>query len=365
MFKQTFAAFVTISGLSGAAAAQTDAAPAPQTAVDQALAARTCALPKIAATVPLQPIASSGLMTVAVAINGTTKQFLLDIGMNPTEISQQAVTDLGLPANHKGTELLQYGRGASSSAPYLGPQVSIYDVRDGAGAGALQDSVRLRSFAIGDATTHNMQLRVSKDIDMGRSEPYDGLLTGDFLKQYDIELDFGGRKAVFLTPTGCADSDQSVLWPHSHVTTLPVTVADDGKLQVQMRVKGNLIHGEIDTSSPYTVMRRDIAELMLGLKPDTDMMPYGSLKDGMGQPVYAVRVPQIVFPGFTAVNVTVLIETNSLIRKQDKEKALGSKAQLTDARLPDFTIGMDVLQHLHMYTMPDQGKIYVTVAEAS
>jgi hypothetical protein len=207
-----------------------------------------------------------------------------------------------------------------------------------------------------------MQLRVSEDIDMGRSEPYDGLLTGDFLKQYDLELDFEEHKAVFLTPTGCTDPDQAVLWPHLHVTTLPVTVADDGKLQVQMTINGHLIHGEIDTSSAYTVMRRDIADLMLGLKPGADMAPYGDLKDGLGQPVYAVRVPHIVFPGFTAFNVTVLIETNGLIRKQDREKVLGSNAQLANARIPDFTIGMDVLQHLHLYLMPGENRIYVTAA---
>ena len=354
MFRQAFAAVVAASALCGGAAAQstaTDAAPP-----------RTCDLPKIAATVALQSITSSDLMTVPIAINGAPKRFLLDIGMNPTEISQQAVTDLHLPANPKSTELLQFGSGAPFAAPYQGLDVSIYDVRDGAGGGALQTRVRLRSFSIGDAATRNMSLRVSKDVDMGQSEPYDGLLTGDFLKQYDIELDFKGRKAVFLTPTRCTDPDQIVFWPHSHVTTLPVTVAGDGKLQVQMRVKGHLIQGEIDTSSAYTVMRRDIAELMLGLKAGADMMPYGSLEDELGQPVYAVKVPQIAFPGFTALNVTVLIETNSLIHHRDREKILGSNAQFADARIPGFTIGMDVLQHLHLYVVPAQKRIYVTEA---
>lgn len=354
MFRQTSAAIVALLTLNATAAGQ-DAA--------LSTAARTCALPKIAATVALKQLPGSDLMLVPVEINHTSKQFLLDIGMNPTEISQRAVTDLGLPASPKGTELLQCGSGCSGMAPYQGSQVSIYDVRDGAGEGALQANVRLGSFGIGDATTRNMQLRVSKDIDMGRSEPYDGLLTGDFLKRYDIELDFGRRKAVFLTPTGCTDPDQVVLWPHSDVTILPVTVADDGKLQVEMTVRGHLIHGEIDTSSPYTVMRRDIAELMLGLKTNADMMPYGDLKDGLGQPVYAVRVPRIAFPGFTAGNVTLLIETNSLIRKRDREKVLGSNARFADARIPDFTIGMDVLQHLHMYVVPGQAKVYVTAAE--
>ena len=353
MHRLAFTASVAFLGLNFATGWAASAEP---------MAERTCGLPKVAASIALKPLAGSDLMLVPVSINGVAKQFLLDVGENSTEISQQAVTDLGLPANPKATELLQCGSGCNGVASYLGPQVPIYDVRDGAGAGALQTTVRLRSFAIGDAVTHDMRLLVSEDRDMGRSEPYDGLLTGDFLKRYDIELDFETQKAVFLTPTGCTDPDQVILWPHSRVTTLPVTVARDGKLQVEMMVKGHLIHGEIDTSSPYTVMRRDIAELMLGLKPDADMKPYGDLKDGLGQPVYAVRVPQIAFPGFTAQNVTMLVETNGMARKQDHAKVLGSNAQFADQRIPDFTIGMDVLRHLHLYAVLGQGKIYLTPA---
>ena len=342
-----------------AGAAQTAA----ETASAQTMAAQTCSLPKVAASVALKQLPGSDLMLVPVAINGTPKQFLLDIGKNPSEISQQAATDLGLPQSPKGTELLQCGGGCNGMAPYMGPQVSIYDVRDGAGAGSLDTSVRAGSFAIGTATARHMQFAITKDADMGRAEPYDGLLTGDFFKQYDVELDFAGKRMTFLTPANCTDPDQVVFWPHRDVTIIPITFAADGKMQVEMTAKGHLIHGEIDTSSPYTVMRRDIAELMLDLKADTDMVPDGDLKDGRGQPVYAHRVSQIAFPGFAATNVTVLIETNSMIHKQDQQKVLGSNAQFTDARIPDFTIGMDVLRHLHLYAVRGQGKLYVTTAD--
>ena len=31
--------------------------------------------------------------------------------------------------------------------------------------------------------------------------------------------------------------------------------------------------------------------------------------------------------------------------------------------MPDLSIGMDVLQHLHMYVVPGQAKVYVAAAE--
>jgi hypothetical protein len=62
-----------------------DAQPSPQpdaakqAAIAKALAARTCPLPAIANTAPLEQVAGSSLMTVPMAINGYKKEFLLDI----------------------------------------------------------------------------------------------------------------------------------------------------------------------------------------------------------------------------------------------------------------------------------------------
>src|SRR5690348_3768181 len=86
------------------AGAQTNAPPSPS-ATDQARAARTCELPKIADTAPLQPVANSNLMTVPVTINGTAKQFLLDIGLKrPTQVSPELMAELSLPEDVKRTE---------------------------------------------------------------------------------------------------------------------------------------------------------------------------------------------------------------------------------------------------------------------
>ena len=41
----------------------------------------------------------------------------------------------------------------------------------------------------------------------------------------------------------------------------------------------------------------------------------------------------------------------------------GGGIQADANRIPDLSIGMDVLQHLHMYVVPGQGKIYLTSYE--
>ena len=356
MFKKAAAASIALLAWNGVAVAQITSGP-------------TCQLPSVADAATLEQLPGTDLMTVPVAINGTPKHFLLDIGTNPTEVSQTTVTQLGLPENAKRTESIsgqsgampQGNLGALTNGTLSG--VSVYYVRDKTGDASAQTRVRIASFDIGRATSKSLMFVVANDADMGnpQTEPYDGLLTGDFFKQYDIELDFAGKQINWLTPTKCTDPLQVVFWSHYEVGVIPMTIAD-GKIQVPVTAAGHSINAVIDTSSPRTVMRRDVAELIFGLKADTpDMMPSGDLKDGKGLPVYIHNFSQIAFAGgVIAQNVPTLIQTNSLTHEINRQKLLGSWAASADARLPDLTLGMDVLQKLHMYIIPGQGKVYVT-----
>lgn len=353
MFNRISAIFIALLGLTGAAAAE------------------TCTLPSLADSVDLKPLPGSDLMLVPVQINGTPRQFLLNIGTNPTEVSAATVAQLGLPENAKRTENIgadsgnMVARGGNLSALTNGGlgNVSVLDVRDKIGSGGAQTRVRIGALTIGRATGKNLQFLVANDAEMGKSEPYDGLLTGDFFKQYDVELDFTGHQMNYLTPTKCTDPNQVAFWSHSDASVIPMTMAD-GKIQVQVVVEGHPLNAIIDTSSARTVMRRDIAELVLGFKPDTpEMMLASDLKDGLGQPVYGHTFSKIAFAGVTANNVPMLIQTNSMVRSLDSGKVLGSKASSTDARIPDLSLGMDVLHQLHLYIVYGQKNLYVTSAQ--
>ena len=122
MRKLPIPAFATLLILNFSASAQTDtpqSTPGPatnsQSAADQALAARTCELPKIADTSPLKSVAGSDLMTVPVAINGTAQKFLLDLGVKkPTSVSPELMAKLGLPEDYQVGEPF----GAAPGTPF-------------------------------------------------------------------------------------------------------------------------------------------------------------------------------------------------------------------------------------------------------
>jgi len=348
MFGSGAAAFIALSGSNGTAVAQTKEAHA-------------CALPKIADTTPLEQLAGTDLVTVPIAINGNTRNFLLDLGLKkPTEVSAKLKADLGLAEpNYLGERFSLGGAGYSN--------VRVYDAKSGLGAGALNDRVSVGSFTVGHATGHHLQFVVAKKEEIRGSAPYDGFLTGDFFHQYDVELDFAGKQITWLTPTDCTDPNQVVFWSHSEVAVVPVTLAKDGRLQMQVTVHGHVINAEIDTSSARSVMRRDIAELYVGLASDSSsMVPASDLKDGGGMQIYVHTFPEIIFSGgITAFNVPVLIQDYSMVPAANRPSIRGTLVSFAAGRIPDLTIGMDVLQKLHMYVVLGQGKVYVTSASDS
>ncbi|HXR95567.1 MAG TPA: retropepsin-like aspartic protease [Rhizomicrobium sp.] len=362
MFRQALAGVVALLGLNMTAAAQT---PAPTS---------TCSVPSVTDTVDLKPVAGTDQVTVPVTINGTEKQFLLDIGTDHTEISATAARDLKLPGGNQSTDALLNSSGYSGTNANgqgnfnmgTSMQAAMFDVSGSRSAQDYAPRVRVADFTIGDATGHNMQLIVANDKEMGRSELYDGRMTGDFFAQYDIDFDFGAKKLSFLTATNCTEKE-IVHWPATVVAIVPMTISG-GKMKVPVTVEGKTINAVIDTGFAHTVMRRDIAE-SLGLKADApDMVPDGEVRDGLGQTVYVHTFPQISFSGITAANVPVRIQTNSMVHQINRTPILGSRAQFSadpSTRVPDLAIGMDVLHQLHIYAAFGENKLYITPAEAT
>ena len=344
MRKQMLVAFLTLLGSSSAALAA------------------SCSPPLIADKVDLKQVPGSNLVTVPVLINGAPKHFLLEIGTRPTIVSQRTVAELGLPEKSKLTTPLQFVPIPLGGVQNSQTNVPLYDTKGSRSPDALRARVNVRSFTIGEATGQSLAFIVARDGEIGNSAPYDGRLTNDFFKQYDVEIDFGTMRLTYLTPTGCSDPDEVAYWANGGVAVVPMNMAD-GRIVVPVTIEGHTITAVLDTSSEHTVLRRDVAERVLGLKGGApDMTDAGGLRDGQGQPVYRHVFPKISFSGVggvTAVNVPAMIATNSLT-DSSRDLVLGSKAQTTDARIPDLVLGMDVLHQLHLYAVFGQKRLYIT-----
>ena len=322
---------------------------------------QTCQLPSIADTAKLVPVAGSNLMAVPVAINGKAKQFLLDLGGGTTQVTGATAAELGLPgSNVPHSDAVQTGAHADLGFPgSLNIQSSVYNVNGSQNPDLIRPRVRVGAFTIGSATARNLQFIVSND--NGKAPPYDGLLTSDFFKQYGLEVNFAGHEINYLTPTKCTDPEQAVFWSHAVVASVPVTLLND-KFRVSVNIDGHAINGTIDTTAEQTIMRRETAEQLFGLKPGSPEMPAQPGNAGSAE-IFKHVFKQVAFGGVIVQNAAVLIPANSVPQNGSRDTVLGSRAQSADALIPELTIGMDVLSHLHLYVVPGQGKMFVTAAE--
>jgi len=366
MFGKGFRTTLSLLLLGGAAAAQTVDAPLPAQDAD---ASAVCGLPDVAVSAELNQISNSNLVTVPVELNGKPKNFLLSVGSAPSTVSQATVSELKLIEDIKRTETFQVSpMSQDDSRPMLTVgatmSVTMVDARNAQGKDG-RPRINVPAFTIGGATGKNLGFVVANDGEIAKGAPYDGILTGDFFKQYDVELDFTAMKLRYLTPNKCSDPHRIVFWPHKDVAIIPMSMVDN-KIEVQVDIGDHKINAILDTASPRTIMRRDIAENTVGLKAGTpQMVAVDGMRDGSDMQIYTATFPQIVFAGgVTAFNVPALIQVNGMTHNLHKEAVLGSRAQFkADPRIPALTLGMDVLRQLHLYVVYGQNNIYMTAAE--
>ena len=349
MCKAIFAAFVALLGSAGAAAAQ------------------NCPLPSVADTVALNPVADSDLMTVPVEINGKPRHFLLDISTNPTEVSQATVAELGLPESARMNSTIQTGgTGGTSnmgSQQAMQLQAPVYDVKGNQAAYAMRTRVRIGTFTIGGATARNMQFMVANDGEIGKAAPYDGLLTNDFFKQYDVELDFAGKQVNYphshqmhrSRPGGVLVAFRGGRYPDDPGGRQDPGARDDRRTCPYSRDRHKLRahrhaprHRRADPGLQGRYARHDARRRPQGWNGPAGLWPYllkSFLRRWCHRGERSGADPDQQHAG--------------QIRR---EKILGSNAQFADARIPDLTLGMDVLHQLHLYIVFGQKKIYVTAA---
>ena len=83
--------------------------------------------------------------------------------------------------------------------------VRICDARNGGAGCGENNHLRVESVSIGNATGRYVQMEVAPKGEIARSAPYDGYFTGDYLRNYDVELNFADKQMTWLTPTSCTD----------------------------------------------------------------------------------------------------------------------------------------------------------------
>ena len=302
--------------------------------------AQDCAPAKLLATVPMQDAEpDSNIRTVPVTLNGATHQMILDTGGAITQLSRATIEELNLP---------HY----SSSA-------AVYDIN-----GRVSRRFALvKDLGFGDLHRNDAALMLWPD----PIRPYAGELAQDLLQSYDVDVDFaagqlkmyakGGAKNGYCPgPTGWTPSARAEMRNKGWHLHIPVTL------------DGRTYDGIFDTGSRHTIMRLPAAKRDFGLYPDSPGMTlYPAINGDPFLNGHLHTFGKLSFGGITFDAPEVLIVPDVMNRNADRSKIADNPTHHHNENLilPELSLGMDVLKHLHLFLSFGEQALYVAPAAVS
>ena len=192
---------------------------------------------------------------VPATFNGAQIQMLLDTGGGISSVSEKTVKALNLSPQEA--------------------RVKTLDLR----GNASQRFVRLDEFALGPLKGKGVDLMIWPD----PAAQFDGLLAGDILERYDVELNFVTRKANLFSPDHC--EGKVIYWPATALAVVPFTMSHpargnpdepfsimhalpDTHIRVPVTLDGKTFTAIIDTGAATTSMSAATAKAAFGVAAD-------------------------------------------------------------------------------------------------
>ena len=102
---------------------------------------------------------------------------------------------------------------------------------------------------------------------MGGGEYFDGTLSPNFLRAFDVELDFANQTMTLFKPHACAG--RAVYWTPAYLS-LPMRITEAGHMRIRVTLDGKELDAVPDTGSSDSIMALGDADSLFGLKPDSE-----------------------------------------------------------------------------------------------
>jgi hypothetical protein len=260
-------------------------------------------------------------------LNDTTLPLLVDTGGGFSSLSEKAVNALGLK-----------------------PRESRVESRDLYG-NVSEQFVRLDAIELGGLKGKNVNLMIWA----GRDVSFAGLIAGDMLEHYDVELNFVTRKLNLFSQDHC--EGRVVYWPAASGTVVPFTTRSrfDTRIRVPVTLDGKHFQALVDTGAPSSVIGAGVAKEEFGI---TAASPgAGKVDDDQA---FSYVFHNLTFGGIAISNPQVMIHPD-LVGTKDIADSIGSAPLPEYKRMDaDMLIGMDALTHFHLYIAYGERKLYIT-----
>ena len=300
---------------------------------------------RILTSVPMQSTSDHTVMVVPVTIDDSNRKFLLDTGGRVSQLSKATVQALDLPERVTADQRLIDLAG------------NVSDTR-----------TTVRRLIVGAREQRGVLLGVAPNPDLGKSLPYDGLLSTDLFVDADLDMDFGARRLTAFSTDHC--DGRVIYWPANTVAVVPVSVSHN-LITFPVTVNGHTVTAVMDTGAQYSVMNMRLAKSLFGLTPDSpDMKPLTETSGEWTVTSYGHSFDDVAFEGVDVKNLRIYLMPDQMtshdrLRHREVPDPLGlnlHREMDQDVTVPDLILGMDVLRHLHVYFATKEKRLYITDA---
>ena len=303
-----------------------------------------CQPPRIVAAVDM--IAQrNGTFLVPVTVAGTPRYFSIGTDAPMSVITPALATELGLVREHFGVTMINTaGRDTNRIATV--PEFSIGNLK------GTSEEFLVAPDPPGEAAA------------AGAPGPRRaGTLGADFLRAYDVDLDFAAGKMRLISRDHC--EGQILFWKSELMTKVPMSVTDENKVFFPMTLDGHEVDTILSTGSPATSLNLRVAKTLYDVGNDSaGNEPAGRLN---GVPLYAHRFGSLSAGGLGVNNPRIVLLPDLVREDAARLHPLRPmhRLMLHDVHLPDLLLGMSTLKQLHLYIAYAERALYISPAAAA
>lgn len=305
-----------------------------------ASAESACGPLKLLSVQQMAHFGSTDVMVVPVTINGVDKGMVLDTGADTTQLSRAAAEELKLNIHPSRDRMHAEARDVSGNIS--------------------TSAATVPSLRFGKVGFQDIELHIWPDPDFSRRTPQlAGMLSRDLLFDYDVDVDFGTGILKLFSQDHCYGAVN--YWQPRTIAAMRIALRG-GQIHIPVSLDGHTLDAVIDTGSQYTILSMPVARRLFGLSPDSPgVTPLGVVNNGPALNSYMHTFASLSFGGVTVLTPDMMLLPDRMARGGDRTQQTGNRA-LLNTGLPDLTIGMDVLRHLHIYLAPAEHNFYVSEA---
>lgn len=296
---------------------------------------------------PLKGLASVDMtlagnrLIVPVKIAGQERRMILDTGAYLTSVTPETVDELKLEKSHSNLRMEDILGNYSEYLAIL-PTFQL----------GLLHAENLKVSIMAQPKEKAPQAEAPSD----PAQEFAGIYGSDFLRNYDVDLDFGLRKVHLISPDHC-DGD-GVYWGPSSYTELPMKINDNGDIILRMKLDGVEMNVMLDTGSGGSLLTSAAATRFFGLSAGTNAETH-VINNEKVEGVFTHRFATLEMNGLSIRNpeITILPDVAST-----KETEKDSRPWFYRTSVPDFDLllGTRQLSRLHVYIAYKERKVYVS-----